>query len=68
MIYRTGKQSKGGVYLAQEYAYGTGRRKCSVARVRLIPGKGNIIINNKSLEEYFEEKFLRFGQAAIGDY
>jgi small subunit ribosomal protein S9 len=44
--------------LAQEYAYGTGRRKCSVARVRLIPGKGNIIINNKSLEEYFGRKVL----------
>lgn len=44
--------------MAQEYAYGTGRRKCSVARVRLIPGKGNIIINNKSLEEYFGRKVL----------
>ena len=32
---------------------GTGRRKSSVARVRLVPGKGNIIINKKTLDEYF---------------
>ena len=31
---------------------GTGRRKSSVARVRLIPGKGNITINNKPLDDY----------------
>ncbi|MDR3242806.1 MAG: 30S ribosomal protein S9 [Clostridiales Family XIII bacterium] len=35
-----------------QYA-GTGRRKSSVARVRLIPGKGSITINKKPLEEYF---------------
>jgi small subunit ribosomal protein S9 len=33
--------------------YGTGRRKSSVARVFLRPGKGEIKINNRSLEEYF---------------
>ena len=32
---------------------GTGRRKTSVARVRLRPGKGNIVINGKALEVYF---------------
>lgn len=32
---------------------GTGRRKSSVARVRLIPGTGKITINKKDLEEYF---------------
>ena len=32
---------------------GTGRRKSSVARVRLIKGKGNITVNDKKLEEYF---------------
>jgi small subunit ribosomal protein S9 len=32
---------------------GTGRRKTSVARVRLKPGQGNILINGRSLEEYF---------------
>ncbi len=35
-----------------QYA-GTGRRKSSVARVRLVPGKGNITVNSKSLDEYF---------------
>ena len=32
---------------------GTGRRKSSVARVRLIPGTGKITVNKKDLEEYF---------------
>ena len=32
---------------------GTSRRKSSVARVRLIKGKGNITVNDKKLEEYF---------------
>ncbi|MCQ2551637.1 MAG: 30S ribosomal protein S9, partial [Clostridia bacterium] len=32
---------------------GTGRRKSSVARVRLIPGTGKITVNKKPLEEYF---------------
>lgn len=31
---------------------GTGRRKTSVARVRLIPGKGNITVNGKDVKEY----------------
>jgi small subunit ribosomal protein S9 len=35
------------------YYYGTGRRKSAVARVRLYPGNGQIIINSKSAEEYF---------------
>ena len=38
--------------------YGTGRRKTSVARVRLVPGEGNIIINNRPLDEYFGLKTL----------
>lgn len=33
--------------------YGTGRRKTSVARVRLVPGSGNITINQKPVDEYF---------------
>ena len=32
--------------------YGTGRRKSSVARVRILPGKGEIVINGKNLDEY----------------
>jgi small subunit ribosomal protein S9 len=37
----------------QRYHYGTGRRKCAVARVRLYPGSGNITVNGKTLREYF---------------
>ncbi len=32
---------------------GTGRRKTSIARVRLVPGDGNVIVNGKALDEYF---------------
>jgi small subunit ribosomal protein S9 len=35
------------------YFYGTGRRKSAVARVRLYPGNGQIIVNSKTVEEYF---------------
>ncbi len=38
--------------------YGTGRRKSSVARVRLVPGEGNILINNRKMEDYFGLKTL----------
>ncbi len=37
----------------QQYFYGTGRRKTSVARVRLYPGNGAVVINGKSMEEIF---------------
>lgn len=33
--------------------YGTGRRKSSVARVYLVPGKGNITINKRNIDEFF---------------
>ena len=39
--------------MAKAALTGTGRRKKSVARVRLLPGKGNIVINGKSIDEYF---------------
>ena len=39
--------------------YGTGRRKSSVARVRLVPGKGDITINNRSLDDYFGLETLK---------
>jgi len=32
---------------------GTGRRKTAIARVRVVPGKGKVIINNKTAKEYF---------------
>lgn len=37
-----------------EYFYGLGRRKSATARARLIGGKGNITVNGKSAEEYFD--------------
>ena len=33
--------------------YGTGRRKCAVAKVRLMPGQGRLVVNGKSIPEYF---------------
>ncbi|MCL6471451.1 MAG: 30S ribosomal protein S9 [Firmicutes bacterium] len=39
--------------------YGTGRRKDAVARVRLMPGKGEFNIDGKSLEAYFGRKTLQ---------
>lgn len=38
--------------------YGTGRRKTSVARVRLVPGEGNIQVNGRELGDYFGRKTL----------
>ncbi len=39
--------------------YGTGRRKNAVARVRLLPGTGKFVINDRSLEDYFPLKTLQ---------
>ena len=43
----------------------TGRRKSSVARVRLVPGEGNIIINDRELNKYFGLKTLELMREAI---
>jgi small subunit ribosomal protein S9 len=43
----------------EQYYYGTGRRKCAVARVRLYPGSGSVIINGKPLQEVFTWELLR---------
>ena len=45
--------------MAKAKYYGTGRRKKAVARVRLVPGQGKIIINNRSFEEYFPNQVSR---------
>jgi small subunit ribosomal protein S9 len=37
----------------KSYFYGTGRRKTAVARVRLYPGAGTVVVNNKPVKEYF---------------
>ena len=44
--------------MAQVSYYGTGRRKSSIARVRLVPGDGKVIINDRAMEEYFGLKTL----------
>ncbi len=45
--------------MAQVQYYGTGRRKHSVARVRLVPGEGRIIINKRNLDDYFGLETLK---------
>jgi small subunit ribosomal protein S9 len=37
----------------ESYVWGTGKRKCAIAQVRLLPGKGEIIINDKPYQEAF---------------
>ena len=44
---------------AKPYFYGTGRRKKSVARVRLYPGSGEITINGRSIDDYFGLETLK---------
>jgi small subunit ribosomal protein S9 len=39
--------------------YGTGRRKSSIARVRIMAGKGNIEINGRSIDEYIPTEMLK---------
>ncbi len=41
------------MYDTKSYYYGTGRRKHSVARVRVYPGSGSITINNRDIDDYF---------------
>ena len=47
------------MYEGNPYFYGTGRRKSSVARVRLYPGTGAITINGKDIDEYFGLETLK---------
>lgn len=44
---------------AANKCYGTGRRKKSIARVYLVPGKGDITINKRSIDEYFGLETLK---------
>jgi small subunit ribosomal protein S9 len=50
--------------VSSRYYYGTGRRKCAVAQVRLYAGEGNIVINGKPMAEYFPLEDLRTRVAA----
>lgn len=43
---------------AKSVYYGTGRRKCSVAKVRVMAGQGAILINGKQISDYFGRKVL----------
>ncbi|MBZ4647517.1 MAG: ribosomal protein [Clostridia bacterium] len=45
--------------MAKVQYYGTGRRKKSVARVRLVPGDGNITINDRPIDDYFGLETLK---------
>ncbi|MCF3943904.1 30S ribosomal protein S9 [Oceanobacillus alkalisoli] len=53
--------------MAQVQYYGTGRRKKSTARVRLVPGSGNITINGREAREYFpyETQLLILNQPLV---
>lgn len=42
-----------------ERYYGTGRRKKSIARVYLVPGKGEVTINKRSMDDYFGMETLK---------
>jgi len=45
--------------MASVQYWGTGRRKTAIARVRLVPGSGNITINNRTFENFFPNKTSR---------
>ena len=47
------------MYDSKPYYYGTGRRKHSVARVRVYPGSGTITINGRSIDDYFGLETLK---------
>lgn len=50
--------------MAKVEYYGTGRRKTSVARVRLVPGEGNVTVNGRDMRDYlpFESLILDLNQ------
>ncbi|MBV7274671.1 30S ribosomal protein S9 [Clostridium thailandense] len=45
--------------MAKVQYFGTGRRKKSIARVRLVPGEGKVIINKRDIENFFGLETLR---------
>ena len=47
------------MYNNEAYFYGTGRKKSSVARVRLLPGTGNVTINGRTIDDYFGLETLK---------
>ena len=53
--------------MAAEVHYGTGRRKRSVARVFIKRGKGEIQVNKKSLDEFFDQTTARTNRSSRQD-
>ena len=50
----------------KDYIWGLGRRKTAVARVRIAPGQGNILINKRTVDKYFtEDEDRKFVWAAL---
>ena len=47
------------MYESNPYFYGTGRRKSSVARVRVYPGTGKVTINDRDIDDYFGLETLK---------
>ena len=47
------------MYNKESYFYGTGRRKSSVARVRLYQGTGKVTINDRDSDDYFGVETLK---------
>lgn len=47
------------MYDSKPYYYGTGRRKKSVARVRVYPGTGKVTINDRDIDDYFGLETLK---------
>lgn len=45
--------------MANVQFYGTGRRKHAVARVRLVPGEGKVVVNKRDMDEYFDYETLK---------
>ena len=45
--------------MAKVQYFGTGRRKTSVARVRLLPGDGQFVINGRNIDDYFGLETLK---------
>ncbi|WP_148136494.1 30S ribosomal protein S9 [Candidatus Formimonas warabiya] len=44
--------------MAEVKYYGTGRRKNAIAKVWVVPGEGNVLVNERQLDEYFGKKTL----------
>lgn len=45
--------------MSSDFFYGTGRRKSAVARTRIYPGSGQILVNNRPFDEYFPRATLQ---------